>query len=75
MWKNITPDTLKNEITQTFADLETKLASIQTTLPENPLLFYHELIVQAPKLVTIAGHLNSLRGDLGFSDIEVYSET
>ena len=33
-------------------------------------MFYHYFEVQGSKIPTIAGHLNALRGDLGYSEVE-----
>lgn len=35
---------------------------------------FHNFVVDVPKIGGIVGHLNSLRGDLKYSDIEVMAD-
>ena len=46
-----------------FAELTKKFETINEIIPENPLLFYEHIIVNAPRCPIIASHMNSVRGD------------
>ncbi|CAL5996050.1 Peptidyl-dipeptidase [Hexamita inflata] len=70
-WNAITPESITKQLEESFAHYTKMLESIPT---ENPLEFYHDLIVNPGKLVTIVSHLNALRGDLKYSDVEVIAE-